>query len=313
VTSFAAAEPTELLGRGEECAALDRLLREAVAGESRVVVLHGEAGAGKSALLGYLSGNVAGFHVAMATGVESEIELAFSGLHQLCAPLLEFRERLPDPQRLALETVFGLSAGPTPDRFVVGLATLSLFAEVSEQQPLLIMVDDVHWLDAASVQIIAFVARRLFAERIALVCVARTGLGDDALAGLPELSISGLGDSDARKLLLRNLHGPLDAEICNQIVMESHGNPLALLELPRTWRFGHLADGFGVTDAQPVRGKIEQSYAVRIAALPSDTQLVVLAAAAEPLGDRSLLRRAVESLGSKWLQLTPPSMPDFLL
>jgi DNA-binding CsgD family transcriptional regulator len=303
VTSFATAEPTELLGRAEECAALDRLLREALAGESRVLVLSGEAGAGKSALLGYLSDNVAGFRVATATGVESEIELAFSGLHQLCAPLLEYRERLPDPQRLALETVFGLSAGPTPDRFVVGLATLSLFAEVAEQQPLLIMVDDVHWLDAASVQIIAFVARRLFAERIALVCVRRTGLADDALGMLPELSISGLGDSDARKLLLRNVRGPLDAEICKQILMESHGNPLALLELPRTWRF--VDPVVGVTDGQPVGGKIEQSYAVRIAALPSDTQLVVLAAAAEPLGDRALLHRAVEKLGLEMAAADP--------
>jgi DNA-binding CsgD family transcriptional regulator len=270
---------------------------DALAGASRVVVLRGEAGAGKSALLGYLSGRVVGWYVARAVGVESELELAYAGLHQLCAPMLGYLGRLPVPQRDALATVFGRSAGAAPDRFLVGLATLTLFAEVAEQQPLVCVVDDAQWLDDASAQILGFVARRLLAERIAVVCAARTGAGDDVLAGLPELPVPALGDSDARALLLANVPGPLDAAVCDQIVKESRGNPLALLELPRTWNVADLAGGFGLPSSQPVAGRIEQSYIRRLRRLPSDTQLLVLMAAAEPLGDRVLFHRAAETLG----------------
>ena len=287
----------KLLGRRAECEALDRLLTDALAGHSRVVVLRGEAGVGKSALLAYLADRVTGWHVARAVGVESEMELAYSGLHQLCAPMLDHLERLPAPQRDALATVFGRSAGPAPDRFLVGLATLTLFAEVAEGQPLVCIVDDAQWLDHASAQILGFVARRLLAERIALVCAVRTGAGDDVLAGLPELPIRGLGDSDARALLLDNMHGPLDAAVCDQIITESHGNPLALLELPRAWSAAELAGGFGLPGAQAVMGKIEESYVRRLLLLPADALLLVLAAAAEPLGDPVLLHRAAETLG----------------
>ena len=193
--------------------------------------------------------------------------------------------------------MFGRSAGPAPDRFLVGLATLTLFAEVAEQQPLACVVDDAQWLDHASAQILGFVARRLFAERIAVVCAARTGVGDDVLAGLPALPVPGLGDSDARALLLANVPGPLDAAVCDQIIKESHGNPLALLELPRTWNVAGLAGGFGLPSSQPVAGRIEQSYVRRLQLLPSDTQLLVLTAAAEPLGDPVLLHRAAGTLG----------------
>jgi hypothetical protein len=185
--------PPKLLGRRVECAALDQLLADVLAGQSRVVVLRGEAGVGKSALLEYLFDRVAGWHVARAAGVESEMELAYAGLHQLCGPLLDRLERLPVPQRDALATVFGLSAGPAPDRFLVGLATLTLLAEVAEHQPLICVIDDAQWLDQASAQLLGFVARRLLAEQIALVGAARTGLGDDVLAGLPELPIGGAG------------------------------------------------------------------------------------------------------------------------
>ena len=250
-----------LLGRGVECEALDRLLADALAGRSGVTVLRGEAGVGKSALLDYLSDRVAGWQVARAVGVESEMEFAYSGLHQLCAPMLSHLERLPATQRDALATVFGLVVGAAPDRFLVGLATLTLFAEVAEKQPLVCIVDDAQWLDQASAQILAFVGRRLLAERVVLVCAARTGIGDDVLAGLPQLLIRGLGDSDARALLLGHMHGPLDAAVCEQIIIESHGNPLALLELPRTWNPGELAGGFGLPGSQPVAGKIEHSYA----------------------------------------------------
>ena len=252
---------------------------------------------GKSALLGYLSGRVAGWHVARAAGVESEMELAYAGLHQLCAPMLDHLDRLPVPQREALATVFGRSAAPAPDRFLVGLATLTLFAEVAEQQPLVCIVDDGQWLDHASAQILGFVARRLLAERMVVVCAARTGAGDDVLAGLPVLPVHPLGDSDARALLLASVPGPIDAAVCAQIVTESHGNPLALLELPRTWNVAGLAGGFGLPSSQPVAGRIEQSYVRRLQLLPSDTQLLVLTAAAEPLGNPVLLHRAARMLG----------------
>lgn len=285
-----------LLGRRAECEVLDRALSDARAGQSRVIVVRGEPGAGKTALLNYLSQRVDGWRVATATGVESEMELAYSGLHQLCAPMLNRLDRLPIPQRDALATVFGRESGPVPDRFLVGLAALTLFADVSEEQPLVCVVDDAHWLDAASAQILGFVARRLLAERVALVLGARTGAGDEALSGLPELVVSPLADGDARKLLLENVHGPLDAAVCEQIITESHGNPLALLELPRTWNSAELAGGFGIP-ASPVAGKIEQSYARRLQLLPFDSQLFVLIAAAEPLGDPVLLHGAAKTLG----------------
>ena len=226
---------SRLVGRRSECEALDRLLTDALASQSRVMVVRGDAGVGKSALLRYLSEQIAGWHVATAVGVESEMELAYSGLHQLCGPMLDHLDQLPVPQRQALAKVFGHSTGAPPDRFLVGLATLTLFADVAEQRPLVCIVDDAQWLDRASAQILGFVARRLLAERIAVVCAVRTGIGDEVLAGLPELSLHGLDDSDARALLLDNVYGPLDAAVCAQIVSESHGNPLALLELPRSW------------------------------------------------------------------------------
>ena len=277
----------KLLGRRAEYEALDRLLTDALAGRSRVTVLRGEAGVGKSALLGYLSDRVAGWRVARAVGVESEMELAYSGLHQLCMPMLDRLERIPAPQRDALATVFGRSTGPAPDRFLVGLGTLTLFALVADEQPLVCIVDDAQWLDHASAQILGFVARRLLAERIVLVCATRAGSGDDVLVGLPELSVNGLGDSDARALLLDNVHGPLDPAVCDQIVMDSHGNPLALLELPRTWNAAELAGGFGLPESHSVTSKIEQSYARRLVQLPPRY------AAARPRRGRGAARRPV--------------------
>jgi DNA-binding CsgD family transcriptional regulator len=294
----------ELLGRREECAALDRVVADVLAGASRILVLRGEAGVGKSALLGHLSGQIAreagnggGWRVASAVGVESEMDLAYSGLHQLCAPLLDHLDELPVPQRDALATVFGLSAGPAPDRLLVGLATLTLVALAAEQKPLACIIDDAQWLDGASAQMLAFVARRLLAERVALVCAARTGIGDGVLAGLPALDIRGLSDGDARSLLLSHVHGPIDAAVTDQIIAESHGNPLALLVLPRTWQAADLAGGFGLPAGRPITGKIEHSYAQRLRQLPADTQLLVLTAAADPLGDPVLLGHAAAALG----------------
>jgi DNA-binding CsgD family transcriptional regulator len=295
----------KLLGRRAECEALDGVLADAVAGRSRAVVLRGEAGAGKSALLGYVSERLDGWRIGRAVGVESEMELPYSSLHQLCAAMSDRLDRLPAPQRDALATVFGLSTGPAPDRFLVGLAVLTLFAEIAEEQPLVLLVDDAHWLDEASAQILGFMARRLLAERVALICAVRSGIGNDALAGLPALTIGGLDDTDARVLLQQNVRGPFDAAVGEQIIAESHGNPLALLELPRTWSTADVAGGFAVLSSQPVMSKIEESYAKRLLLLPAETRLLVLAAAAEPLGDPLLLNRAVETLGLRMAAAGP--------
>ncbi|MFI6058334.1 hypothetical protein [Streptomyces sp. NPDC051286] len=192
--------------------------------------------------------------------------------------------------------MFGLSAGPTPDRFLVGLATLTLVAQAAERRPLACVVDDAQWLDGASAQLLAFVARRLFDERVALVCAARTGAGDGVLVGLPRLDVHGLGNRDARRLLLGHVYGPIDAAVVDQIVTESRGSPLALLELPHTWS-ADVAGGFGLPASRPIAGKIEDSYLQRLRRLPTNTQLLVLAAAVEPLGDPALLSRAAAALG----------------
>jgi DNA-binding CsgD family transcriptional regulator len=296
-----------LLGRRTECEALDQLLSDVMEGTSRVTVLRGDAGVGKSALLRYVSHRVNGWQVATAVGVESEMELAYSSLHQLCAPMLDHLDRLPPPQRLALATVFGLGTGTVPDRFLVGLATLSLLADAAEQRPLICIIDDAQWLDQASAQILTFVARRLLAERIAVVCAVRRSSGDDVLTGLPELSVHGLNDRDARALLLDNMYGPLDVAVCDQIVSESHGNPLALLEFPRTWNTAEFAGGFGFPSSQPhtVVSKIEESYARRLHLLAAHTQLLVVAAAAEPVGNPLLLQRAAQGLGLEMTAADP--------
>ena len=285
-----------LRGRRDECAALDRMLTEARTGHSQVLVLRGEAGIGKSALVEHLAANATGCRVARAAGVESEMELAFAGLHQLCAPMMGHLDRLPEPQRDALAVAFGLSVGTAPDRFLVGLAVLSLLAEVAEDQPLVCVVDDAQWLDRVSAQTLAFVARRLLAERVALVFAVRTSAGDDQLAGLPELAVSGLRDDDARALLDSVVLGRVDEHVKARIVAETRGNPLALLELPRGLTAAELAGGFGRPDARPLASQIEQSFLRRIESLPAGTQRLLLAAAAEPVGDVALLRRVAARL-----------------
>jgi DNA-binding CsgD family transcriptional regulator/tetratricopeptide (TPR) repeat protein len=275
------------------------LVASARAGRSQVLVLRGEAGVGKSALVEYLVGSAAGFQIARAAGVESEMELPFAGLHQLCAPMMGNLGRLPGPQRDALAIAFGLRTGSAPDRFLVGLAVLSLLAEVAEERPLVCVVDDAQWLDRISAQTLAFVARRLLAERVAVVFAARDptpGPGDDPLVGLPELVVGGLRDDDARALLDSAVPGRLDERVRDRIVAETRGNPLALLELPRGLTVAELAGGFGRPDARPLASRIEQSFLRRIGSLPIATQRLLLAAAAEPVGDVSLLRRVAERL-----------------
>jgi DNA-binding CsgD family transcriptional regulator len=284
-----------LLGRRAECDVLDRLLEAVRAGKSRALVVHGEPGAGKTALLEYLAGRASGCRVATAAGVQSEMELAFAALHQLCAPMLDRLERLPVPQRDALRTAFGMSAGPAPDRFLVGLAVLGLLSEMAAARPLVCLVDDEQWLDHASAQVLAFVARRLGAESVALVFAARVPTGD--LAGLPELVVGGLREQDARALLDSVLTGPLDARVCDQIVAETRGNPLALLELPRGFTAAELAGGFGLPDALPLPGRIEESFRRRVDALPDQARRLLLLAAAEPTGDPALMWGAAGRLG----------------
>jgi DNA-binding CsgD family transcriptional regulator len=285
-----------LHGRTTESAALDHLLAEARAGRSRVILLRGEAGIGKSALLGYVESSAAGCRIARCAGIESEMEMAYGGLHQLCAPFLDRVERLPEPQAEALQAAFGLSVGQAPDRFLVGLAVLNLLADLAEDEPLLCLVDDAHWLDRVSAQTIAFVARRLLAERIAIVISMREPSDTEDFADLPELMIGGLNAADSGALLDSVLPGPLDPRVRERIVAETHGNPLALLELPRAWTAAELADGFAQPDRASLAGRIEQGFLRRLQALPADTRKLLLTAAAEPLGDATLLWRAAALL-----------------
>jgi DNA-binding CsgD family transcriptional regulator len=290
-------QASRMLGRRKECAELDRLLAGVRAGQSRALVLRGEAGVGKSALLEYLLDGAAGCRIARAAGVESEMELPYAGLHQLCAPFLDRLDRLPEPQGEALGTVFGRTAGPAPDRFVVGLAVLGLLSDVAQERPLVCVVDDAQWQDRASAQTLGFVARRLLAESVALVFAVRDPSDAGDLAGLPELVIRGLPEADARALLDRAMPGRLDEPVRERIVAETRGNPLALLELPRGLTVAELAGGFGLPDALPLTTRIEQSFVRRLAALPEETRRLLLLAAAEPVGDVHLLWRAADQLG----------------
>jgi DNA-binding CsgD family transcriptional regulator len=287
----------ELVGRGDELAALDGVLAAARAGRSRVLVLRGEAGIGKTALLDQVAARAAGCRVARAAGVESERELAYAGLQQLCAPFLDRLEHLPAPQRTALGTAFGVTAGAPPDRFLVGLAVLTLLAEVAEDRPLVCLVDDAQWLDRVSAQTLAFVARRLLAEPIALIVAVREPAEQLDVAGLPELTVRGLGEAAAGALLDSVLKGPLDVRVRDRIVAETHGNPLALVELPRWWTAAEQADGLRPPDGAALAGRLERCFLQQLAPLPADTRRLLLIAAAEPLGDATLLWRAAGELG----------------
>jgi DNA-binding CsgD family transcriptional regulator len=294
-----------LRGRCDERAVLDRLLDDARAGQSGVLLLRGDAGIGKTALLDYVIGLSPDMRVVRAVGVESEMELPFAAMHQLCGPMLDRLDALPGPQRDALATTFGMRAGPTPDRFFVALAVLSLLSAVADEQPVLCVVDDAQWLDQASARALAFVARRLFAESVALVFAAREP--GEELAGLPELVIEGLEDAYARRLLKAVIPGRLDERVADQLLAETGGNPLALLELPRGLSAAQLAGGFALPGAVSVSlsGRLEESFLTRYAALPEDTQRLVLVAAAEPTGDPVLLWSVAERLGIAGSALEP--------
>ena len=284
-------------GRSREREQLGRLLTGIRSGRSGVLVVRGEAGIGKTALLEQLVEQASGCTVARATGVQADMELPFAGLQQLFGSMLGPLERLPDPQREAVEVAFGLRSGPAPDRFEVGLAMLGLLAEVAEQEPLVCVVDDAQWLDQASALTLAFVARRLMAESVALVFAVRDPADEQTFAGLPELIVGGLNDEDAREVLGSVIAGRVDERVVDRIVAETRGNPLALLELPRGLSAAELAGGFGVSSTQPLSARLEQSFLARVRAMPEQTQRFLLLAAAEPAGDPALLMRAAELVG----------------
>ncbi len=286
--------PAGLTGRVRERGVLDRFVAGVRGGAGAALVVRGEAGVGKSALLEYLAGRASGCVVVRAAGVQSEMELAFAGLQQLCAPLLGYAGGLPGPQREALRTAVGVSAGRVPDRFLVGLAVLGLLSAAAEERPLVCLVDDQQWLDDASAQALGFAARRLAADPVGLVFAARVAGRD--LAGLAELVVGGLAEGNARELLASVLTGPLDARVRDRIIADTHGNPLALLELPAGPTPAQLAGGFGLGAAVPLDGRIEESFARQLAALPAAARRLVQLAAADPSGDPVLVWRAAGRL-----------------
>jgi DNA-binding CsgD family transcriptional regulator/tetratricopeptide (TPR) repeat protein len=289
-------EPTPtLLDRLAERKTLDDVLEDLRSGRGRALVVRGEAGVGKSALLGYAVRAAADMRIARAAGVESEMELAFASLQQLCVPLLDRLERLPGPQRDALGVAFGLRAGDPPDRLLVALAVLTLLSEVAEERALLCVVDDAQWLDQASVQVLAFAARRLLGEPVGLIFATREP--GEQFGGLADLEVRGLPDQDARALLRSVIRVRLDDRVRDRILAETAGNPLALLELPRGLSLTQLAGGFGLVGAQAVPARIEQGFRRRLEALPAGTRLLMLVAAAEPTGDAVLVLRAAGRLG----------------
>jgi DNA-binding CsgD family transcriptional regulator len=285
----------ELVDRHPECGVLDQLIEAVRAGESRALVVSGEAGVGKTALLEYLADRGAGCRLARVAGVQSEMELPFAALHQLCVPMLDKLQGLPIPQRAALEIAFGMVSGLAPDRFLIGLAVLSLLSEVAEEQPLVCLIDDEQWLDRASAQVLGFAARRLGAESVGLVFAVRELSSD--IAGLPGLVVERLGKADAGVLLDAALTGPLDIRVRDQILAETRGNPLALLELPRGLTPQELAGGFGIPSAVRLSGGIEENFRRRAGGLPDQTRRLLLIAAAEPTGDPVLVWGAAARLG----------------
>jgi DNA-binding CsgD family transcriptional regulator len=275
---------------------LDRLLEAARIGQSGILVFRGAAGIGKTALLRYAARQAAGFRVAEVVGVQAEMELAFAGVHQLCAPMLARLEPLPRPQRDALSVALGLASGEIPDRFLVSLAVLSLLSAEAEERPLLCLIEDAQWLDAASSQVLGFVARRVLAESVAIIVAIREPTTERDFAGLPELRLDGLDEEDGGALLTSAVRGRLDHRVRNRIVAETGGNPLALLELPRHMSAAELAGGYELPVARDLAGRLEEHYVQRLGELPEATRRLILLAAADPLGDATLLWRAGRSL-----------------
>src|SRR5690348_11892452 len=293
--------PPAFRGRTRERQALDGLLDRVRGGESAVLVIRGEAGIGKTALMRYCARQAAGCRLAQVDGVEAEMALPLAALHQLCAPMLTSLDALPEPQQHALRVAFGLAAAPAPDRFMLGLAVLSLLAERAAERPLVCLVDDAQWLDDASSQVLGFVGRRLLAEPVGLLLAVREPAGEGLFPGLPALTVTGLTDEDARALLTAAVPGHLDNRVRDRIVAETGGNPLGLLELARGMAEAELAGGFaGPRQASRpghLQGRLEDHYLRRVQVLPGPARQLMLLAAADPTGDATLLWRAAQKLG----------------
>src|SRR4030081_2856601 len=307
-----AARSPSFLGRTPQRHMLDRLLEKARIGQSAVLVFRGAAGIGKTALLRYAARQAAGFRVAEVVGVQAEMELAFAGVHQLCAPMLARLEPLPRPQRDALSVALGLASGEVPDRFLVSLAVLSLLSAEAEDRPLLCLVEDAQWLDAASSQVLGFVARRVLADSVAIVVAVREPTAERDFAGLPELRLVGLDEEDGGALLTGAVHGRLDDRVRDRIVAETRGNPLALLELPRHMSVAALAGGYELPVAGDLAGRLEEHYLQRVGELPEATQRLLLLAAADPLGDATLVWRAGRRLEIGTSALGPAEAAELL-
>jgi hypothetical protein len=298
------ATPPTLLGRRRECEAIDDVLTSLGAGQSRALVVRAEAGAGKSSLLDYAESRSSTHRVVRATGVESEMELAYAALHQLCSPLLEGLSALPSPQAAALGVAFGLQGGDPPDRFIVGLGVLGLLAEAARSQPLLCLLDDAQWFDQASTKVLAFVARRLDAESVGMLFAVREPVGAE-FAGIDDMIVEVLEPADAQLLLESLISGPMDPAIRDRLLAETRGNPLALIELSRGWDSVSIAAGATASAPVTLTSRIEDSFTDRIRSLPPETRSALLIAALEPVGDSSLVLQAGERLGLSEDNLAP--------
>ncbi len=300
--------PARLYGRQDECDLIAGLVDRVRRGRGAALVVRGEPGTGKTALLDHAAGLAAGLRVIRAAGTESETDLAFAGLCQLCGSLSSLLGKLPDPQRVALEIAFGLLTGTAPARVLLGLGLHGLLTEASAESPLVCVIDNAHWLDQASRQALAFAARRLSAESV-LVIFATRQQGTD-LTGLPELALGGLPDAGARDLLAAALRCPLDERVRDQILAEARGNPRALTDLLQGVPPARLAGGFGLPDAPPSR--VPGPWHRQVAGLPAQTRLLLLLAAADPTGDPVLVLRAAENLGISPEALYPAAEADLL-
>ena len=302
---MAATVSSGFLDRAAERLVLDQLLAQAREGQSAVLVIRGEAGIGKTALLRYAARRASGLRVARVTGAEAEMELPFAGIQQLCAPLLDHLHELPQPQQDALNVALGRASGDVPDRFLVGLAVLGLLSAAAEERPLLCLVEDAQWLDGASGLILGFVARRLLAESVAVVVTVREPNTGNDFDGLPELQLRGLAEEDARTLLMSAVSGRLDDRVRDRIVAETRGNPLALLDLPRNMSAAELGGGFGLPALTDLPRHLEDRYLQLAGELPETTQRLLLLAAAEPMGDTTLVWNAAKRLGIERSALAP--------
>ncbi|HKA98070.1 MAG TPA: AAA family ATPase, partial [Streptosporangiaceae bacterium] len=287
-----------MLDRAPETAALEGVLAAARNGLSGVLVLQGDAGIGKTALLEWVAGQAHDMHLARVAGVQAEMGMGFAGLHQLLVPFLGGLEHLPGPQRQALESAFGLVAGPPPDRFLVGLAALTLLTDAAAARPVLCLVDDAQWLDQVSVEVLGFVARRLYADRVGMLFTVREGEGQAAaLAGLPELMLGGLPEEAAGELLATSAGNRVDGQVSAQVVASAAGNPLALVELAGELTPAELSGAMPLSWPLRFGERLEELYLARVRALPAGTRTLLLVAAADPTGDPALVYKAAGRLG----------------